>query len=66
VWYVLTLSAVAFVPLTLLVHRVLAEREVPVLLWVGTVFGVIAGRAQTLGFLRWSFLVPHLAASAPK
>src|SRR5689334_17272819 len=49
VWYVLTLTAVAFVPLTLLVHRVLAERNAPVLLWVATAFGVIAGLAQTLG-----------------
>jgi hypothetical protein len=63
VWYVLTLTAVAFIPLTLLVHRVLAERDAPVLLWVATAFGVIAGLAQTLGFLRWPFLVPHLAHS---
>ena len=40
VWYVLTLTAVAFIPLTVLVHRVLAEREAPVLLWVATAFGV--------------------------
>jgi hypothetical protein len=75
VWYALTLSAVAFVPLTLLVHRILAAShrsgpasdspliggDTPTLLWVATVFGVIAGVAQTLGFLRWPFLVPHLA-----
>jgi Domain of unknown function (DUF4386) len=77
VWYALTLTAVAFIPLTVLVHRVLAERplpasagesqpmheEAPTLLWLATVFGVIAGVAQTLGFLRWPFLVPHLAQS---
>jgi Domain of unknown function (DUF4386) len=63
VWYVLTLTAVAFVPLTLLVHRVLGERDAPVLLWVATTFGLIAGVAQTLGFVRWPFLVPHLAQS---
>jgi Domain of unknown function (DUF4386) len=63
VWYVLTLTAVAFIPLTLLVHRVLAERDAPVLLWVATAFGIIAGLSQTLGFLRWPFLVPHLAQS---
>ena len=45
VWYVLTLTAVAFIPLTLLVHRVLAERDAPVLLWVATASGVIAGLA---------------------
>src|SRR3954464_2502796 len=43
VWYALTLTAVAFIPLTLLVHRVLAAREAPMLLWVATTFGVIAG-----------------------
>jgi hypothetical protein len=60
-WYALTLTAVAFVPLTLLVHRVLAERAAPLLLGTATAFGLIAGVAQTLGFLRWPFLVPHLA-----
>src|SRR5438128_11413325 len=63
VWYVLTLTAVAFIPLTLLVHRVLGERDAPMLLWVATTFGVVAGLAQTLGFLRWPFLVPDLAES---
>jgi hypothetical protein len=61
VWYALTLTAVAFVPVTLLVHRVLAGREAPVLLWVATAFGLMAGLSQALGFLRWPFLVPHLA-----
>src|ERR671929_492411 len=63
VWYALTLTAVAFVPLTLLLHRVLAERDAPALLWVATAFGVLAGLSQALGFLRWPFLVPHLANS---
>ena len=63
VWYALTLTAVAFIPLTVLVHRTLDSRDAPVLLWVGTSFGVTAGVSQTLGFLRWPFLVPHLAQS---
>ena len=63
VWYVLTLTAVAFVPLVLLVHRALAERDAPLVLEIATVFGLIAGVSQTLGFLRWPFLVPHLAQS---
>jgi hypothetical protein len=62
-WYVLTLTAVAFVPLVLLVHRALAERDAPLVLEIATVFGLIAGVSQTLGFLRWPFLVPHLAQS---
>jgi hypothetical protein len=63
VWYALTLTAVAFIAVTLLLHPVLAERNAPMLLWVGTAFGVIAGLSQALGFLRWPFLVPHLAQS---
>jgi uncharacterized protein DUF4386 len=52
---------VLFIPLVVLIHHVLAAREASVTLWVATVFGVVAGLAQTLGFLRWPFLVPHLA-----
>lgn len=64
VWYVLTLTAVLFIPVVLLVHRVLAGQGAPLTLEVATVFGVVAGVAQTLGFLRWPFLVPHLAQAA--
>ncbi len=61
VWYALTLTAVLFIPVVLLLHRVLAAQEAPTMLWVATTFGIVAGLAQTLGFLRWPFLVPHLA-----
>jgi hypothetical protein len=61
VWYVLTFTAVLFIPLVVLLHHMLAAQETPVALWVATVFGVVAGLSQTLGFLRWPFLVPHLA-----
>ena len=63
VWYALTLTAVLFIPVVVLMHRVLAAQEASVTLWIATVFGVVAGLAQTLGFLRWPFLVPHLAAA---
>src|ERR671921_409648 len=53
VWYALTLTAVLFIPLVLLLHRVLAAQEAPTMLWVATVFGIVAGLVQTLGFLRW-------------
>jgi hypothetical protein len=61
VWYALTLSAVLFIPLVVLFHQVLAEHAASAALRVATVFGIVAGFAQTLGFLRWPFLVPHLA-----
>jgi Domain of unknown function (DUF4386) len=60
-WYALTLTAVLFIPLVVLFHQVLAAHETSVTLLLATVFGVVAGLAQTLGFLRWPFLVPHLA-----
>jgi hypothetical protein len=63
VWYALTLTAVLFIPVVVLVHRVLADQEAGTALSIATVFGVVAGVAQTLGFLRWPFLVPHLASS---
>src|SRR6185503_3204573 len=56
-----TLTALLFVPLALLVHRALAPGDAPLALWGATVAGVLAGLVQTLGFLRWPFLVPHLA-----
>lgn len=63
IWYALTLTAVLFIPVVVLVHRIMATAETSTTLWVATVFGVVAGVAQALGFLRWPFLVPHLAES---
>lgn len=61
VWYILTLTALLFIPIAVLLHRALAEQGASTALWVATTFGVIAGLVQALGFLRWPFLVPHLA-----
>jgi hypothetical protein len=60
-WYGLTLAAILFIPVVVLLHQVLAGERAPIALWVATTFGVVAGLAQALGFLRWPFLVPHLA-----
>lgn len=60
-WYGLTLAAILFIPVVVLIHNLLAGERAPITLWVATTFGVVAGVAQTLGFLRWPFLVPHLA-----
>jgi len=60
VWYVLTLSAVLLVPAAILLHRFLAFERAS---WmpVATTFGVLAGLVQTLGLIRWVFLVPYLS-----
>jgi hypothetical protein len=59
-WYGFMITAVLFVPLAVLVHRVLARRDTPYLA-VATAFGVVAGVVQFLGLVRWPFLVPYLA-----
>lgn len=61
VWYALTLTAVLFLPAVVLVHRLLSTPENETVMWVATAFGVLAALVQTFGFLRWPFLVPHLA-----
>jgi hypothetical protein len=66
-WYGFMLTAVLFVPLVVLVHRVLAndgrEAGEPFYLGLATAFGVVAGVVQFLGLARWPFLVPYLADS---
>jgi hypothetical protein len=60
VWYGFMLTAVLFVPLAVMVHKVLARRNTPYLA-VATAFGVVGGVVQFLGLVRWPFLVPYLA-----
>jgi hypothetical protein len=60
IWYGFMLTAVLFVPLAVLVHKVLARENTPYMA-VATAFGVIAGVVQFLGLVRWPFLVPYLA-----
>ena len=60
IWYGFMLTAVLFIPLAVLVHKVLARRDAPYMA-VATAFGVVAGVVQFLGLVRWPFLVPYLA-----
>jgi len=59
-WYGFMLTAVLFVPLAVLVHKVLAREDTPYMA-VATAFGVVGGVVQFLGLVRWPFLVPYLA-----
>ncbi len=54
------LTAALFVPLAVLVHKVLAREDTPYMA-VATAFGVVGGVVQFLGLVRWPFLVPYLA-----
>ena len=60
IWYGFMLTAVLFVPLAVIVHKVLAREDTPYMA-VATAFGVVAGVVQFLGLGRWPFLIPYLA-----
>ena len=59
-WYAFTFSAILFTPVPVLVHQVFPP-DAPGFLVIGTVIGVLAGVFQTLGLIRWPFVVPYLA-----
>ena len=59
-WYAFTLTALLFIPLGVLLPRLLAPDN-PAYFGVAATLGVLAGLVQTLGLLRWPFLVPYLA-----
>jgi hypothetical protein len=61
-WYIMAFSAMLFVPIAVLLHPYLVSEDA----WflpLATIFGMVAGVVQTLGFIRWTFLVPLLASS---
>jgi hypothetical protein len=59
-WHGVFLTAVAFVPLVILLGQVLAEDDLAVVP-LATTFGVLAAAVQVLGLIRWPYLVPYLA-----
>jgi hypothetical protein len=59
-WWAFALTAVAMVPLVVMLAH--AMRDVnPALLSITTTTGVLAALVQFLGLVRWPFLVPYLA-----
>lgn len=59
-WWAFAMTALALVPLAVLVSGAL-EGANPTLLTLTTTVGVLAGLVQLLGLVRWPFLVPYLA-----
>lgn len=57
--YSMVLASMLFVPAALLFHGVIKDKTLAPLV---TGFGVVAALMNVLGFLRWPFLVPVLAA----
>ena len=62
-WWGFALTAVALVPLAVLVTAALPDTDGTVRTLATTV-GVLAGVVQFLGLVRWPFLVPYLAATS--
>jgi hypothetical protein len=60
IWWAFALTAVAMVPLVVLLSRAIDDAD-PALLSMTTTTGVLAALVQLLGLIRWPFLVPYLA-----
>jgi hypothetical protein len=61
-WYLMVVSAILFIPISVMLHPYLAREDSPYMT-VATTLGVVAGVVQMLGFIRWTFLVPALAST---
>jgi hypothetical protein len=61
-WYLMVVAASLFIPIAVLLHPYLARDDAPYMP-VATALGVTAGLVQMLGFVRWPFMVPMLAAT---
>ena len=60
-WYLMVVAAGLFIPISVLLHPYLMRDDTP-FMPVATALGVAAGMVQMLGFVRWPFMVPMLAA----
>jgi len=60
-WWFFALTALAFLPIPVLAGGLVPD---PTLAALGVAVGVGAAIVQTLGLIRWVFLVPHLAREA--
>jgi hypothetical protein len=61
-WYAMLFSALLFIPVAVLLPLFLDSRNPGSNHPLTILFGILAGLVQALGFLRWPFLVPSLAA----
>lgn len=59
-WYAFVLASLFFLPVAILTPQVLAPDR-PLFVVSATAIGLLAGLVQTLGLVRWPFVVPYLA-----
>jgi hypothetical protein len=60
IWFVFGLSALLFIPVTILVHKAIDRDDTPYLT-VATTVGAFSGIFQCIGLMRWVFVVPILS-----
>jgi hypothetical protein len=59
-WFAFGLSALLFIPASILLHRILDRQGSPYLA-IATAMGSLSGVLQAVGLMRWVFVVPLLA-----
>lgn len=59
-WFVFGLTALLFIPVSALLQKVLGREDTPYLT-AATLSGVISGVVQSVGLMRWVFVIPVLA-----
>lgn len=60
IWLAFGLAALLFIPVSILLYQVLVRDNSPYLT-IATVSGILSGILQSIGLLRWVFVVPVLA-----
>ena len=59
-WYGMVFVSLLLIPCVVFLHRLLKDSD-NAILSLATVFGILATVTNFLGFIRWVFVVPHLA-----
>jgi hypothetical protein len=62
-WYLVLIAAILFIPTAVMLQPYLEGDDNTRYLFVATTLGVTAGIVQMLGFVRWPFMMPELAAT---
>ncbi|WP_427158209.1 DUF4386 domain-containing protein [Aliinostoc sp. HNIBRCY26] len=59
-WFIFGLAALLFIPASTLLHQIIAQEDTPYLK-TATLMGALSGILQSVGLMRWVFVVPILA-----
>ncbi|AUT00011.1 hypothetical protein CLI64_06215 [Nostoc sp. CENA543] len=59
-WFIFGLAALLFIPASTLLHQIMAQKDTPYLK-TATLMGALSGILQSVGLMRWVFVVPVLA-----